>query len=48
MSEDKVAILCQNLWKVFGSVPESVWDVVNNGVTRQEVLEQNPEGPCEP
>ena len=40
MSEEKVEVLCQNLWKVFGPHPESVLDVVNNGATKQEVLEQ--------
>ncbi len=43
MFEDKVDILCQNLWKVFGSSLGSVLDTVNSGVTKQEVLEQNPE-----
>ncbi len=33
-------IFCQNLWKVFGPNPESVVDLVNDGVTKQEVLEQ--------
>ncbi len=40
MSEEKVEVLCQNLWKVFGSHPESVLNIVNNGATKQEVLEQ--------
>ncbi len=40
MAEDTRKILCQNLWKVFGSRPESVLNLVNNGVTKQEVLEQ--------
>ena len=40
MSEEKVEVLCQNLWKVFGPHPESVLNVVNNGATKQEVLEQ--------
>ena len=40
MSEEKVEVLCQNLWKVFGPQPESVLDVVNNGATKQEVLEE--------
>ena len=43
-----VGILCQSLWKVFGPDPESIWNAIGNGVTRQEVLEQNPEDPCEP
>jgi len=40
MSEEEVGIFCQNLWKVFGPNPESVFDLVNNGVTKQEILEQ--------
>lgn len=40
MSEEKVEVLCQNLWKVFGPHPESVLNVVDNGATKQEVLEQ--------
>lgn len=40
MSEENVNILCQNLWKVFGPNPESIWELVNNGVTKQEVLER--------
>ncbi len=40
MSEENRIILCQNLWKVFGPDPESVWELINNGVTKQEVLEQ--------
>ena len=40
MSEEKVEILCQNLWKVFGPHPESVFDIANNGATKQEVREQ--------
>ena len=40
MSEEKVEVLCQNLWKVFGPHPESVLNVVNNGATKQDVLEQ--------
>ena len=33
-------IVCQNLWKVFGPDPERIFDLVNNGMTKQEVLEQ--------
>ena len=33
-------ISCQNLWKVFGPNPESALDLVNDGMTKQEVLEQ--------
>jgi len=40
MSEETGKILCQNLWKVFGADPQSIWDTVSNGATKQEVLEQ--------
>ena len=40
MAEEKEKVLCQNLWKVFGPHPESVLNIVNNGATKQEVLEQ--------
>ncbi len=33
-------IICQNLWKVFGPNPESALNLVNDGMTKQEVLEQ--------
>ncbi len=33
-------IFCQNLWKVFGPDPEGIFDLANNGMTKQEVLEQ--------
>jgi glycine betaine/proline transport system ATP-binding protein len=40
MPKEKSEIVCQNLWKVFGPNPESALDLVNNGGTKQEVLEQ--------
>jgi len=40
MSEEKGKVLCQDLWKVFGPHPESVFNLANNGITKQEVLEQ--------
>ncbi|MFC1982186.1 glycine betaine/L-proline ABC transporter ATP-binding protein [Chloroflexota bacterium] len=40
MPEEKIEVLCQNLWKIFGPHPESVLDLASNGVTKQEVLEQ--------
>ncbi len=40
MSKKKAKVSCQNLWKVFGLHPESVLEQANNGVTKQEVLEQ--------
>jgi glycine betaine/proline transport system ATP-binding protein len=40
MSEVAEKICCQNLWKVFGSDPASVFDLVDSGASKQEVLEQ--------
>lgn len=40
MSEGNVDILCQDVWKVFGPNPDSIWDTINNGADKQEVLEQ--------
>ena len=40
MAVDNVSISCQNLWKVFGPNPEGIFDLVNNGVNKQEILEQ--------
>tara|TARA_B100000315_G_scaffold256514_1_gene302605 strand:- start:6 stop:1217 length:1212 start_codon:yes stop_codon:yes gene_type:complete len=40
MVEDEWRVACKNLWKVFGPNPDSVFDLVNNGVTKQEILER--------
>lgn len=40
MAKEEAGIFCQNLWKVFGPNPESVFDLATNGVTKQEILEQ--------
>lgn len=40
MPKKKGKVICQSLWKVFGPKPESVFDIVNDGATKQEVLEQ--------
>ncbi len=32
--------MCQNLWKIFGANPEGIFDVANNGMTKQQVLEE--------
>ena len=40
MSKENAKVICQNLWKVFGPDPQSVWDKLSNGATKQEVLEQ--------
>ena len=40
MIEEKVAISCQHLWKVFGSDPQRALDTATNGASKEEVLEQ--------
>ena len=40
MSASNATITCSNLWKVFGPDPESVLEVADGGVTKQDVLEQ--------
>ena len=40
MAGNNVVISCQNVWKVFGPKPESIWDLLDNGATRQQVIEQ--------
>jgi len=40
MSESRVGINCQNVWKVFGSDPESVISLTDSGKSKQEILEQ--------
>jgi len=40
MSKNNVSILCQDVWKVFGPNPDSIWETINNGANKQEVLEQ--------
>ena len=40
MVEEEWGFLCQNLWKVFGPNPDSVLELANDGVTKQEILEQ--------
>lgn len=40
MSQEEVGIICQNVWKVFGPNPESVFDLAENGATKEEILEQ--------
>ena len=40
MVEVEKEISCQNLWKVFGPDPDSVFGLVNDGVTKQEILER--------
>ena len=40
MSKEEVGIFCQNVWKVFGPNPESIFALANNGMDKQEILEQ--------
>ncbi len=40
MSNDKKVVSCQNVWKIFGPDPESVWDIIGNGVSKQDALEK--------
>ncbi|HEY4711063.1 MAG TPA: ATP-binding cassette domain-containing protein, partial [Dehalococcoidia bacterium] len=35
-----VAISCQNVWKIFGDRPKVAWDMLDEGATRQEIIEQ--------
>lgn len=37
---NNTVISCQNVWKIFGPKPDSVWDLLDNGATKQDVLEQ--------
>ena len=41
MSEkNDIAISCQNVWKIFGDRPKVAWDMLEEGATRQEIIEQ--------
>jgi len=40
MSNNTPVISCQNVWKIFGQKPDAVWELVEKGATRAEVLEQ--------
>src|SRR3990172_2640041 len=35
-----IAISCQNVWKIFGDRPKVAWDMLDEGATRQEIIEQ--------
>ena len=37
---EEIGISCQGVWKVFGPKPESVFDLVGSGATKQDILEQ--------
>lgn len=36
----EAGISCQNLWKVFGPNPECVFELIDNGASKQDILEQ--------
>ena len=40
MSQKEATIICQNVWKIFGPDPESVYPLAENGMGKQEILEQ--------
>ena len=40
MSQKNVSITCQNVWKVFGPNPESVYALAEGGMDKQQILEQ--------
>jgi len=40
MAENNKKILCQNLWKIFGSDPESAFQLIKNGKSKQEFMEE--------
>ncbi len=40
MSQKETGILCQNVWKIFGPNPESIYPLAENGMGKQEILEQ--------
>lgn len=40
MSQVETGISCQSVWKIFGPDPKSVIDMVKNGTSKQDVLEQ--------
>ena len=39
-SQNEVGILCQDVWKIFGSNPEDVFALSDNGMDKQAILEQ--------
>ena len=40
MAENNKKIFCQNLWKIFGSNPESAFQLIKNGESKQEFMEE--------
>lgn len=41
MSREKELVICKNVWKIFGPNPKSILDIVNSGMTNQQVFEQS-------
>ena len=40
MSDKNHKIRCQEVWKIFGPNPESVFDLIENGASKQELMEK--------
>lgn len=40
MVKENAKIICRNLWKVFGPNPDSIWGLVDEGKSKQEVLDE--------
>jgi len=40
MADNNHKIRCQNLWKIFGPRPEGTLDLIENGASKQEVMEK--------
>jgi len=40
MPDKNHKIRCQEVWKIFGPNPESVFDLIENGASKQELMEQ--------
>jgi len=40
MTDNNHKIRCQNLWKIFGPHPEGVFGLIENGASKQEVMEK--------
>ena len=40
ITDNNVIIYCQGLWKIFGPDPERVLNAINNGATKEKILEE--------
>lgn len=36
----RVKVSCRNVWKIFGPDPQNTLNLIQNGITREEILEQ--------